>query len=115
MDDEEKAWYDTEENRAYEDAVNAIKEAVEAGTAFDEAAAKVGLKDESLTSLAITDALKLLIAEMHFMKGLSLTEVSEKLKLPLKRVESTKREMISEIEAEAIQKYKESMGQEGNA
>jgi len=115
MEDEQQAWYDTDEDRAYEDAVNAVKAAVESGTAFDEAASKIDLGDKSLTDTAISDALKLLIAEMHFMKHKSLEEVAEKLKLPIDRVEGTRREMVAEVEADAIQKYKESMGQGGNA
>jgi hypothetical protein len=115
MDEQKKAWYDTPENREYEEAVNSVKEAVEGGMPFDEAAAKISLKDQSLREAAVSDALKVLIAEMHFTRKLPLTEVSEKLRLPLERVEAAKREMIQEVEAAAIEKYKQSMGQEGNA
>jgi hypothetical protein len=115
MEDEKNAWYDNAENRAYEEAVNSVKAAVEAGVAFDEAASKVSLKDESLREAAISDALKVLIAEMHFMKKLPVGEVADRLKLPLERVERARREMIEEVEAAAIEKYKQSLGQEGNA
>jgi hypothetical protein len=112
---EEKPWYETEEDRLYEEAVNSIKSAVENSVPFDEAAAKLDVKDEGLKAAIVDDALKLLIAEMHFMKRASLDEVANALKVPLTRVEDAKKQMLEEVEQAAIEKYKESLGQEGNA
>ncbi len=81
---EERPWYETEEDRLYEEAVNSIKSAVENSVPFDEAAAKLDVKDEAL-------------------------------KVPLKKVEAAKKEMLEEVEQAAIEKYRESLGQEGNA
>ncbi|MEJ2315080.1 MAG: hypothetical protein P8Y85_10050 [Nitrospirota bacterium] len=116
MDENKKAWYDTEESRAYEEAVEKIKKAVvEDSAPFDEAASRVEVKDEKLRSAIASDALKVLIAEMHFLKKKSLEEVADALKLPLKRVAEARKEMVAEIEADAIQRYKDSLGQGGNA
>jgi len=112
---EERPWYETEEDRLYEEAVNSIKSAVENSVPFDEAAAKIDVKDEGLKAAIVADALKVLIAEMHFMKKVSLDEVANALKVPLKKVEDAKKEMLEEVEQAAIEKYKESLGQEGNA
>lgn len=112
----ERPWYETEEDRIYEEAVNAIKSAVlQDSKPFDEAAAKTGVEDETLRASIISDALKLLIAEIHFMQKKPLEEMAESLKLPLKKLEETKKEMIREVEAAAIEKYKESLEQGGNA
>jgi len=111
----EMPWYETEEDRLYEEAVKNIKAAVEGGTPFEEAASRIEVKDEALRASAASDALKLLIAEMHFMKGRPLGEVADALKLPPGRVEEARREMVEEVEAAAIEKYKESLKQGGNA
>ncbi|MGD8352206.1 MAG: hypothetical protein PVG55_04350, partial [Nitrospirota bacterium] len=87
----------------------------ESSTPFDEAASQVEVEDEELRKAIVSDALKVLIAEMHFLKKKSLEEVAEALKLPLERVAEARREMVEEIEADAIQRYKDSLGQGGNA
>ncbi len=112
----EKPWYETEEDRIYEDAVKKIKAAVlEDSVPFDKAASQVEVENEQLKSSVVSDALKLLIAELHFMKQIPLDEVADALKLPLKKVEDARKEMIAEVEAAAIEKYKESLNQGGNA
>lgn len=112
---EKRPWYETDEDRLYEEAVNSIKNAVENSVPFDEAAAKIDVKDEGLKAAIVADALKVLIAEMHFMKKASLDEVAKALKISLKKVEDAKKEMLEEVEQTAIEKYRESLGPQGNA
>ncbi len=114
--EEKRAWYDTDESRAYEEAVNKIKSAVvEHSMPFDEAASQVEVEDEELRKSIVSDALKVLIAEMHFLNKKPLEEVAEALKLPVGRVAEARKEMVEELEADAIQRYKDSLGQGGNA
>jgi hypothetical protein len=114
-DEQQKPWYESEEDRAYAEAVNSVKAAVEGGAPFDEAAAKIDLKDDALRAAAVSDALKVLIAEMHLIGKTPLDVLAAKLALPLERLEQARKEMMADLEAAAIEKYKESLGQEGNA
>jgi hypothetical protein len=113
--EQQKPWYESEEDRVYAEAVNSIKAAVESGASFEEAAAKIDVKDEALRDAVVSDALKVLIAEMHLMQKTPLEELAGKLKLPIERLEQVRKEMLADLEAAAIEKYKESQGQEGNA
>lgn len=113
--EEEHPWYETEEDRAYAEAVNSVKAAVADGATFDEAAAKIDLKDDALRAAAVSDALKVLIAEMHLIGKIPLEVLAKKLDLPLERLEKARKEMMADLEAAAIEKYKESMGPQGNA
>lgn len=115
---DEKKWYEeiaSEEDRLYEESVEKIKKAVSQSLTFEQAAALVQVKDEALRASILDDALKVLIAEMHFTGNTLLKELAGKLGLPLKRLEKAKQEMLKEVEKEAIEKYKSSMGQTGNA
>lgn len=107
--------FDSEEDRLYEDAVRRIREGVKRSLSFDEAVAAIGVDDPALKADIVDDALKVLIAEMHFAAGRPLAEVAQALRLPLERLERAKREMLRDVEDAAIEQYKTSMGQSGTA
>jgi hypothetical protein len=113
--EEQKPWYETEEDRVYAEAITSIKAAVEGGASFDEAASGLDVKDKALRDAVVSDALKVLIAEMHLMGKTPIEELAGKLGLPLEKLEQARKEMMADLEAAAIEKYKESLGQEGNA
>lgn len=52
-------------------------------------------------------ALRVMIAEMHFSGGTPLDKLSSTIKLPLKALEKAKAEMLMDIQATAIEKYRE--------
>ncbi len=118
--EEEKPWYadmpGAEEERLYEESVNRIRSAVnDSSMSFEQAASLVEVKDEALRAAILDDALKVLIAEAHFAGGRPLKELALTLKLPLKRLDQARKEMLHEVEQAAIEEYKTDAGNAGNA
>lgn len=115
----DKPWYDegkSEEDRLYEDSILKIKaEVQEKKKSFEEAAAGILVADEAVRAAILDDALKVLIADMHFARGMALEELANKLKLPVERIQLARTEMIQQVEQEAIDKYKTETGQTGEA
>lgn len=114
----EEAWYDgalSEEEKLYESSVNRIKSAVKQGISFEQATSLIEVTDAAVKAAIVDDALKVLIAEMHFSGEKPLKDLARALKLPLKRLEKAKAEMLLDVEAAAIEKYKASLGQTGTA
>jgi hypothetical protein len=114
----EKPWYDeaaSEEDKLYEESVNKIRNAVKQSLSFEQAAALIDIEDEVLRNSILDDALKVLIAEMHFSEKKPLEKVARTLRLPLKRLERAKEEMLKDVEQSAIEAYKSSLGKIGNA
>jgi hypothetical protein len=114
----EKPWYadlTPEEDAAYTEAVNRVTAAVRQSVPFGKAAELVEVEDEGLRAAILDDALKVLIAEMHFAGKKPLGEVAGALGLPLDRVEKARDEMLREVEDAAIEAYKSKLGEAGNA
>jgi hypothetical protein len=112
------AWYDDlpkEEEELYNESVRRIKSAVEKSMSFEQATGLIDVADEKLKAAIIDDALKVLIAEMHFARKKSVEDVAKALKLPPKRVAQARTEMLTEVESAAIESMKSDRGQEGNA
>ncbi len=110
------AWYDDlpkEQEQMYDESVRRIKSAVEKEMSFEQAASLVDVEDESLKAAIVNDALKVLIAEMHFAHGKSVVDVAKALKLPPERVEQARTEMLSEVEQSAVDAYKREHGHKG--
>ena len=113
-----KQWYSDlsdDDAKAYEDSVNRIKKGVEQDMSFEQAVSLISVEDKNLKAAIVDDALKLLIAEMHFVARQSIDEVVRKLRLPTEVVSKARQEMINSVENAAIEAYKESQGQQGNA
>lgn len=112
------AWYDDlpkEEEELYNESVRRIKSAVEKSMSFEQATGLIDVKDEKLKAAIIDDALKVLIAEMHFARKKSVEDVAKALKLPPKRVAQARTEMLAQVEQAAIEAMKADRGQKGNA
>lgn len=100
-----------EEDKEYKKAIEKIKDIVEKGAGFDAACNSVNMPDDELKKLLIEDALKVLIAELHFIKKMPVEKVAEILKLPAERINSAKESMLKEIENTAIKEFHKSAGQ----
>jgi len=110
------AWYDDlpdDDAKAYEESVNRIKKGVEQDMTFEQAASLVVIKDEMVRASVIDDALKLLIAEMHFVARKSMDDVAKKLRLSRDVVMKARQEMLDSVEDAAIEAYKKEHGQQG--
>ena len=99
----------------HDESINRIKKGVEQGMTFEQAVSLVECEDKALKAAIIDDTLKIMIAEMHFMGKQDLEEVGKKLRVPLQVMTKARQEMLDAVEAEAIEAYKESQGQTGNA
>jgi hypothetical protein len=115
-------WYDglpddaflTEADIAYEKAVAKIREGLDKGLGFDSACAAIEAKNESLKKYIIDDMLKVLIAEEHFNKNISLDEIAAKIRVSMDRLESAKLEMLEEVKNSSIKAFYKAL-KPGNA
>lgn len=109
-----EAWYEgipqSEEDRLYEESAKRVLSAVRQGMGFEQAASLIDVKDEEIKKNILEDALKMIIAEMHFAKEVSLEKLSGRLALPLKRLEEAKKAMLEEVEEAAVEKFRKEAG-----
>lgn len=113
MDNRVDKWYDTEEDKAFEEAIGRIKAAIKQGLSFEQSLSLV--EDAKLRQSVEDDALKVLIAEMHLIGKKSLHDLSVLLKVPVARLAGAKKEMLEDIEQTAIDAYKTDAGKAGTA
>jgi len=118
-ENENKPWFadmPPDEDAKYMESVTRIKNGVrQSNLTFEKAVELIDVENKDMKAAIIDDALKVLIAEMHFAEGMSLEDVSKKLGLPAKRLEQARKEMIKDVEDAAIQKHQEEQGRFGNA
>jgi len=106
--------FKTETDKAYEDAVKKIKDGLARGLDFDSACAEIEIEGGELRKSIIDDMLKVLIAEEHFTKNISLDEMSKTLKIPVERLESAKSSMLEDVKNDSIKAFYKSL-RPGNA
>jgi hypothetical protein len=115
----ENAWYSDmpqDEDQIYEESVRRIRSAVvDQHMPFGKAAELIQVEDAGLRAAILDDALKVLIAEIHFAGGKSLDETTQALGLPRALIEKARIEMLKDVKQAAIEKYKADTGQQGNA
>ncbi|MFC1770097.1 hypothetical protein ACFLZI_03485 [Nitrospirota bacterium] len=113
------AWYSalsSDEEKQYDESVKRIQKAINQDMTFEQAVSLVDVENKKLKAAIVDDALKVLIAELHFTGGMTLEDTAKKLRLSVEIVSKARQEMLDTVEAEAIQKYKdESGGPQGNA
>jgi len=110
------AWYDDlpeDGDKFYEESINRIKKGVEQDLTFEQAVSLLDVKDDKLKASIIDDALKLMIAEMHFVAKKSVDDVAKKLRLSRDAVVRARQEMLDSVEDAAIEAYKKEHGQGG--
>ncbi len=106
--------FKTETAKTYEKAEATIREKLAQGLDFDSACAAVSVKDEELRKDIIDDMLKVLIAEEHFGKGVSLAEMAKKLGIEANRLDKAKAEMMEDVKEASVKAFYRGLGQ-GNA
>ena len=109
-----EAWYnglpEPEEDRVYGESIKRIQSAVEQGMSFKSAAGLIDVKDEAVRAQILNDALKVLIARMHFEEGMPLEKLAKKLGLSAKRLEEVKEEMLREVGEAEAEKFRKEAG-----
>jgi hypothetical protein len=98
--------YTEEESRIYNEAMDSIIEGLQNGLSFDDACQHVQIEDKRLKEFIMDDALKIMIADIHFNKGLSLEHISSVLNVPLDVVKRAQVEMLEDIEISTTEVYK---------
>lgn len=96
-DDLPDDFFESEEDKAYRRSFEKIRRGLAGGLDFDSACAAIDVEDKELRKQIIDDMLKVLIAEEHFTKKVSLEELAEKLKISRERLESAKTGMLDEV------------------
>lgn len=88
--------YTPEEDRIYNAAMAKIREGFQRGLNFDDACGAIDVQDKDLKEFILDDALKIMIAELHYGKGISLDQVAERLNVPLARIAMASMEMLED-------------------
>lgn len=89
--------YSEEENKIYQDAMRKIMEGLKNGLNFAEACNDVDVSDAELKGFITDDALKIVIADMHYNKGLGLADLASLLNISLETAEKANREMLEDV------------------
>ncbi len=98
--------YTEEESRRYEQALQKILDGLRSGLPFREACDAVHHDDEALRAFVEDDALKIMIAEMHYNGGQSLEEVARKLGVAVDTLARANREMLQDVEAASVDVFR---------
>lgn len=106
MEDFRYKEYTEEESRIYYDAMGKIMEGLTNGMSFNQACSAVLVQDEQLRAFIEDDALKIVIADLHYNKGISIEKVAENLQLQIEVLRRANAEMLEDIEATSIEIYK---------
>jgi len=99
--------YTPEEGLIYDSAMIKIRKGMENGLSFSEAFSMVDVQDPEMKHFIEDDALKVLIAEKHFEKGIPLPQVADTLKVSLKRLNIAVNEMLEDIGTTAAGIYRQ--------
>ncbi|OGW39441.1 MAG: hypothetical protein A2Y97_02610 [Nitrospirae bacterium RBG_13_39_12] len=98
--------YTDEENKIYYEAMAKIMDGLKNGLSFNEACNDTYVEDKELKEFIKDDALKIMIADLHYMKGLSLPDVADILKVPIESINKANLEMLDDIEITSREFYK---------
>jgi len=94
-----------EEDRIYEEAVNAYRSALAAGKKLNDVYAAYTIDDDELRSVTQADFLKILIAERHFGKREPLEGIGQELGVPLEVLQQTLARMLQEVGVTAANQF----------
>ncbi|MDQ7786096.1 MAG: hypothetical protein RDU01_00645 [Thermodesulfovibrionales bacterium] len=106
MEDLHYKEYTEEESQIYNKAMDEIIAALEGGMDFHAACDTVSVDDTELKKFIVDDALKVIIAHLHYKNGLSLEDVAATLKVSTELVHKANGEMIEDISHTASEVFK---------
>ena len=117
MEDFQYKEYTEEESRIYNEAMDNIMAALQKGSSFDEACASVDIADSELKGFVVDDALKVLIADIHYAKNLPLEHIADTFKVSMDIINKANKEMMQDVEIASSEVYmtKHPEGHVGNA
>ncbi|MGO9379070.1 MAG: hypothetical protein ACLPN1_14140 [Dissulfurispiraceae bacterium] len=88
--------YSPEEDRIYNESISKIREGMKNGIPFEEACQTIEVADDELKRFILDDALKIMIAELHYGKRMNLEEVARTLNVPMGKVSVASLEMLED-------------------
>ena len=94
-----------EEDKIYEEAMNAFREAVGNGKTLRQAYESFTTADKKLERLIQADFLKILIAERHFGRRQSLEEIARDLGVVNDLIKETHARMLQEVGVTAANRF----------
>jgi hypothetical protein len=106
MEDFKYKQYTNDENKTYNEAMAKIMEGLRNGLSFNEACSIANIGNKDLRDFIEDDALKIMIAEMHYTKGISLPEVADILKISTETANKANLEMLEDVGITAIDIYR---------
>lgn len=98
--------YTEEESHIYHESMNRIMEGLRSGLPFSDACGSIDVSDEKLRAFIEDDALKILIADMHYTKGVSLEQIAEEMKIQMEMLTKANAEMLQDIEISSQEFYR---------
>ena len=109
--------YTQEETVIYDNAMAKIIEAYQNGLSYKEACSVVNIEDPELRKFIFADALKIMIVDLHFSKGMNLPDVADRLKVSMRSIIIAYNEMLEDVGISAAEEYRLSNpeGPVGNA
>jgi len=93
------------EDKIYEEAVNAYREAIAAGKPLRLAYESYAIADKELEAIIHADFLKIMIADLHFGKGQPLDQIAKTLTVSLELLLDTKKRMLQEAGVTAANEF----------
>lgn len=93
--------YTEEETSIYEKAIPEIIDFVKSGLSFQDACERVQIEDTELKAYIVDDALKIVIAEMHFNQHMSLHKISGLIGVSTDILTKAQREMVQDVSISA--------------
>ena len=106
MEDFRYKEYTEEESKIYNNAMDRIMGALQSGMNFHDACGTADVGDEELKGFIEDDALKIMIADMHFKKGSSFEEIADALKVPVNIIRKANAEMLEDISISTAEVFK---------
>ncbi len=107
MEDFKYKEYSADESKIYDAAMAQIIEGLRNGLSFNDACSVVNVEDKELKEFIEDDALKIMIADLHYAKGLSLPEVASVLKVSIETINRANLEMLEDVGITSMEVYKQ--------
>ena len=102
--------FTSEEDAIYHETVNAYRLAVEEGKTLKEAYESVAIENTELRNMIQADFLKIMIAELHYGKGMHIEELAQKLSVSTELIQDTIKRMLQEVGMKAAQEFAKQSG-----
>jgi hypothetical protein len=98
--------YTEEETTIYHDAMDKIMDGLHNGMNFHDACGAADVADEELKRFIVDDALKIMIADMHYKKGMAFEDLAGVLKVPIDTITRAHAEMLEDISISTSEGFK---------